>query len=108
MAFQQNNNEMPSTVCRCGRFLHASAEARRVKNLKNRKVDFDKNLSPSTEFHGVEDADTRRLATSEVDGHPVYFLDNQRRSNKIEIIRLKEFLANKLNLQFALQPADPI
>jgi len=62
--------------------------------------DFAKNISDSDEFIGVEEIDVRYLKKENCDDNdlPIYFLDKRRSGgNRIEIIRLKEFL--KLNLE---------
>jgi hypothetical protein len=66
--------------------------------------DFDKTVAVGSELTGIEDTDVRRLQTALDDnGHPIYFLDNQRRANKIQVIRLKELLKNKLSLIFEIE-----
>jgi hypothetical protein len=34
---------------------------------------------------------------------PVYFLHNRRRANKIQVVRLKEYLEDRLNIEFHAQ-----
>lgn len=64
--------------------------------------DFDKNVGEGTEFRGIEDKDTRLLETSlDEDGLPVYYLNNKAQPRKIQIIRLKEFLKKRINLDFS-------
>lgn len=66
--------------------------------------DFDKSIVEGTEFYGIEESDVRILTYDFDDNeHPVYFLDNRKKPNKIQIIRLKEFIKNKLALDFELQ-----
>jgi hypothetical protein len=67
--------------------------------------DFDESIKPGTsEFLGVEENDIRVLHTdSDDDGHAIYFLDNRKKPKKIEVIRLKEFLKQRLNLEFEFQ-----
>jgi len=64
--------------------------------------DFDKNISETTELIGVEESDIRYLKTEkDEDDKPLYFLDKRARGgNRIEIIRLKEFLELELNIVF--------
>jgi hypothetical protein len=66
--------------------------------------DFDKSITNGTEFYGIEESDTRTLDVQKDDNdNPIYFLDNKRRrGKKIEIIRLKEFLKNKLDIDFKI------
>ena len=63
--------------------------------------DFDKNIDEESEFQGIEESDIRYLVRDEDDDkHPIYFLDNKTRAKKIEVIRCREFLKNKLNIIF--------
>ena len=67
--------------------------------------DFDGSIVPgSSEFVGVEDGDSRRLQVASDDsGHSIYFLDNKKKWTKIQVIRLKEFLKQRLSLEFQPQ-----
>ncbi len=64
--------------------------------------DFDKNLSESSELVGVEESDIRYLKTEKDESNsPIYFLDKRARGgNRIEIIKLKEFLQIELGMEF--------
>ncbi len=63
--------------------------------------DFDKSVGPGVDLQGIEEADVRRLQVSMDDqGQSVYFLDNRRRAGKIQVIRLKEYLKQRLGLEF--------
>jgi hypothetical protein len=63
--------------------------------------DFDKNISEESEFLGIEENDNRILVIdSDENGKYIYFLDNKKRSGKIQIIRLKEFLKDHLGIEF--------
>ncbi len=63
--------------------------------------DFDKAVTPGVDLIGMEDTDVRRLnVDTDADGHTIYFLNNPRRANKIQVVRLKEFIKQKLNLEF--------
>jgi len=63
--------------------------------------DFDKSLQEGTEFQGIEETDIRRLCISQdKQGNTLYFLDNVRRTHKIQIIRLKELLKSSLKIEF--------
>ncbi len=65
--------------------------------------DFDKSVAPDIEFVGIEDGDVRKLKfAKDKEGHSIYFLDSNRLAHKIQIIRLKEVLEQKLNLKFEL------
>ncbi len=68
--------------------------------------DFDKSMVEGTEFVGIEENDTRELKIVDEGGELTYFLDSPRRSRKIQIIRLKEFLKEKLNIEFNKQFSD--
>src|SRR5262249_48334956 len=66
--------------------------------------DFDKTISPGVELRGIEDSDIRILKTdTDNDGSSIYFLDSPKKANKIQIIRLKEFLKQHLELDFDIQ-----
>lgn len=65
--------------------------------------DLDKSIGDGSEFRGIEDSDVRRLTVDTDDaGRQVYFLDNRKRAGKIQIIRLKEYLKERLNIEFDL------
>lgn len=71
--------------------------------------DFDRSIIPGVELQGVEESDVRRLqAQSDEDGHGIYFLDNPRRASKIQVIRLKEYLADRLGITFAAERGSAI
>jgi hypothetical protein len=66
--------------------------------------DFDKSVGAGSEFHGVEDGDNRRLVVeTDEEGRNLYFLDNARRATKIQILRLKEMLKDKLDMEFNVE-----
>jgi hypothetical protein len=65
--------------------------------------DFGKNVVPGVELQGIEDTDIRRLKTISNDGCSIYFLDSPRKAKKIQIIRLREYLKQRLNLEFDIQ-----
>lgn len=62
--------------------------------------DFDKSVTQESEFAAVQENDVRRLEISKADGKTVYFLDSRTNAIKIQIIRLREFLAENLGLDF--------
>jgi hypothetical protein len=63
--------------------------------------DFDKSVSMGCNMEGIEDTDVRELQTSEdKQGNHIYFLDSKQRAGKVQIIRLKEFLKERLNTDF--------
>lgn len=64
--------------------------------------DFDKNLSENSKLTGVEENDIRYLKKQkDENGKPLYFIDKQSRGgNRIEVIKLKEFLKIELNIEF--------
>lgn len=64
--------------------------------------DFDKNLSEASELIGVEESDIRHLKfEKDENDNPIYFLDKRSRGgNRIEIIKLKEFLQIELGMEF--------
>lgn len=67
--------------------------------------DFDKKIDSNTEFFGVEESDMRKLKTEQIELDEgatanIYFLENRLKANRIEIIRLKEFLKDRLGIEF--------
>lgn len=64
--------------------------------------DLDKNLTEASKLQGVEESDVRYLKIEEDEsGNPIYFLDKRARGgNRVEIIRLKEFLKTELDMEF--------
>jgi hypothetical protein len=63
--------------------------------------DFDKNVGEGTTFQGIEETDIRSLVTSkDDDGLPLYFLDSKTQPHKIQVIRLREFLKDRLHVEF--------
>ncbi len=63
--------------------------------------DFDKGIADGSKFEGIEDADWRQLQSSRNDdGHQVYFLDSKAKPGKVQVIRLKEFLKQRLDIEF--------
>ena len=66
--------------------------------------DFDKNIKKDTEFAAVQEADVRQLENAkDSNGHTVYFLNSKTNAIKIQVIRLKEFLSERLKLTFEQQ-----
>lgn len=66
--------------------------------------DFDKGVAQGTEFQGVEETDRRRLEVDQDEEDlPVYFLHNKRKARKIQIVRLKEYLKDRLDIEFHAQ-----
>lgn len=65
--------------------------------------DFAKDLADGCEVTGIEEKDVRKLTVSHVeDGISRYFLDSPKKAHKIEIIRLKELLEQKLDIKFEM------
>jgi len=65
--------------------------------------EFHSSVGPNAEFKGVEESDLRKLKTNTDDGLSTYFLEHPKKANRIEIIKLREFLAQKLGLEFRAQ-----
>lgn len=66
--------------------------------------DFDKTIQPGTEIAGVEPQDIRSLVLErDAAGASTYFLDSKKKATKIQIIRLKESLAERLDLRFRIE-----
>jgi hypothetical protein len=63
--------------------------------------DFDKGVGESTDFRAIEENDVRRLRThKDKDGKISYFLDNPATATKIQVIRLVQFLKDRLGMEF--------
>ncbi len=65
--------------------------------------DFDKNIVEGNEFYGIEDDDVRFLEVVPEEGSTLYFLNNRKRATKIQIIRLKQLLQDKLDVSFRIR-----
>jgi hypothetical protein len=66
--------------------------------------DFHTSVNSNTEFKGVEEGDVRKLRThTDENGITIYFLEHPKKQGRIEVIRLKEFLSQKLKLEFKQQ-----
>jgi hypothetical protein len=66
--------------------------------------DFDKNIASGSELRGIEDSDVRMLETSlDDDSDPLYYLNPKRGAHKVQVIRLKELLRRKLELDFEIE-----
>jgi hypothetical protein len=67
--------------------------------------DFDKAINQNSEFAAVQESDVRTLETSKDDeGHTLYFLNSRTSAIKIQVIRLKQFLRERLGIEFTDQP----
>jgi hypothetical protein len=63
--------------------------------------DFHETVIDGVSFVGVEEDDERSLSISkDSDGHPIYFLEKPTSRIKIQIIKLKELIENKLGIKF--------
>jgi hypothetical protein len=66
--------------------------------------DFAKSIGQGSEFTSLEGSERRYLKIDQDDdGSTLYWLD-YRRERKIEVIKLKEFLRQKLNIEFEYPP----
>lgn len=66
--------------------------------------DFDKNISLGSELQGIEDTDIRVLeSVLDDDADPLYYLNPKRGAHKVQVIRLKQLLSRKLNLDFDIE-----
>ncbi len=67
--------------------------------------DFHSSVDANTEFKGVEEADIRKIRVHHEGGKNCYFLvhPNPKKDTKIEVIRLKEFLKERIGLEFSNQ-----
>jgi len=66
--------------------------------------DFDKAISPTSEFAAVQETDVRTLETSKPDGGTLYFLNSKTSAVKIQVVRLKQLLKERLGIEFSEQP----
>ncbi|MET0011591.1 MULTISPECIES: ATP-binding protein [Dehalococcoides] len=62
--------------------------------------DFSKNLLPNQQLEGIEENDKRELKVNTENGHHTYFLDSQSKATKVQVIRMKEFLKERLGIEF--------
>jgi hypothetical protein len=68
--------------------------------------DFEKNIREGSEFRSIEETDIRLLKVhKDAMGRTSYFLDNPATANKIQVIRLEQFLKETLCLEFAEEGA---
>jgi histidine kinase/DNA gyrase B/HSP90-like ATPase len=64
--------------------------------------DFEKNIERNSEFEAVQEAGTQRTLeiSKSKTGETLYFLNSPAKATKIQVIRLKEFLEQRLNVEF--------
>jgi hypothetical protein len=63
--------------------------------------DLDKAINRDSEFAAVQESDVRTLETSkDLEGHSIYFLNSRTSAVKIQVIRLKQFLQERLEIEF--------
>jgi hypothetical protein len=66
--------------------------------------DFDKAINPASEFAAVQEADVRVLESSKnSEGHALYFLNSKTSAVKIQVLRLKQLLKERLGMEFLEQ-----
>jgi hypothetical protein len=66
--------------------------------------DFDKDIRPDTEFAAVQEGDVRTLERNKDDkGHALYYLNSRTSAVKVQVIRLRELLHEKLGIEFKEQ-----
>jgi hypothetical protein len=69
--------------------------------------DFEKSVRESSEFRSIEETDVRRLKTHKDDqGKVSYFLDNPGTATKIQVVRLEQFLRDRLGIEFREEGAQ--
>lgn len=69
--------------------------------------DFDKNITTDSDFHSIEETDVRDLEIRKDDGgRTIYFLNPRTTAVKIQVIRLRQFLEERLGLVFTSEPAS--
>jgi hypothetical protein len=65
--------------------------------------DMDKNITSNTEFGAVSETEARFLETNKTpNGNTVYYLNSKFNARKVEVIKLREFLREKCQLEFVL------
>lgn len=63
--------------------------------------DFEKNIRADSEFKSIEETDVRRLQMhKDPNGKTSYFLENPAKANRIQVIRLAQFLKENLEMEF--------
>jgi hypothetical protein len=63
--------------------------------------DFDSSIKVGSEFTDVQESEVRYLEINKSpEGHTVYYLNSKTSAVKIEVIRLQEFLAERLGIEF--------
>ena len=64
--------------------------------------DFERSIQfDNTTFAAITETDERFLKQgTNSNGHHLYFLDSLKQARKIEVIRLKEYLAERLGVEF--------
>jgi hypothetical protein len=64
--------------------------------------DFDKSVNPSSsEFAAIQETDVRTLETSTTaEGYTLYFLNSRTNAIKIQVIRLKQLMRERLGVEF--------
>lgn len=66
--------------------------------------DFDKAINPASEFAAVQESDVRILETSKSpEGYTLYFLNSRTSAVKIQVVRLKQLLKERLGIEFTDQ-----
>jgi Histidine kinase-, DNA gyrase B-, and HSP90-like ATPase len=66
--------------------------------------DFDKAINPASEFAAVQESDVRVLESSKTpEGHTVHFLNSKTSAVKIQVVRLKQLLKERLGMEFGDQ-----
>jgi hypothetical protein len=68
--------------------------------------DFDDRITHGTEFRGIGDEQRKLTVSQDADGKNLYFLDAPTSRVKIQIIRLKEHLANEIGIGFEPRPSS--
>jgi hypothetical protein len=63
--------------------------------------EFDKNINKDSEFAAVQETDLRKLEIGkDDDGYTIYFLNSRSSAVKIQVIRLRQFLQERLGIEF--------
>jgi len=63
--------------------------------------DFDKSITDDSRFKALSESVPRKLVHEQLDsGETLYFLDSPQNAHKVQVIRLRELLEQKLNFRF--------
>ena len=62
--------------------------------------DIHPSLKQGTKLSSIENEERTFVITEDEDGHPLYFIENNRKRVRIQVVPLKQLLKNKLEIEF--------